>query len=833
MRRRAGLLFASAAILLPVAAEAQLETQTVEPSTPPATDPDLEDDTLQEPEAQRLEPIVITARKTAETLQDAPIAVSAFTSESLEDKEIRDVASLANFTPGLSFSQAFGRSGDRPIIRGLSNVLAGVQFGVESGTSIFLDGALFRGDIQTINFDSIERVEVVKGPQSALYGRNTYAGAINIITKTPGNFFDGFVKGRAAEHDEYEVTAGFDIPVLPDLLSLRVDGRYFEYGGEYVNQLTGERLGSEQSYGGSVTAFATPTPDISLRLRGQYTEDDDGPQAFFLQPANENNCQAGFRSVRFRQVGLPFAFLGETRRSDNPNQYFCGVIEPRPELVALNTAPANGLPDGTAFDGLEVERLFTTATVDWDIGGSGWTVTAIGAYRDETQRFGTDSDFSNAYVVFGPPGVVEPLFANTDIEEFEDYSAEVRLSTPEAWPVRGLIGAYYYDFEERGRDITFQSGKDGVEFGTGGPGNDFFTIENKAVFGRIEADVTDSVTVGVEARYFDETKTLTEFFDDGGVTYPEFQSEDFTPRVTVDWQPDEDTLLYAIYAEGQKPGGINGASGIQAGTPVFRDETLKGGELGIKKSLIDNTLQVNLSVYYNDVEDVQLTTSIPDTAGTSAVTSIATNQGNAEVFGLELEIQAAPTDDLRVGLTYTYIDAKFTSGCDEFEYTLNTGGLRPTFNTENPPPEALPLCSIEGNRLPLGSPHQATVAADYTPMLTNDLDLVTNLNLTFEDSKFVQVHNLAETGTTTLVNGRIGVAGENWQIAAYGRNLFDEDTVPLATRWFDLRHGFTPRDIPFGQLAAQGQVADTGLPRAFFVPLRKGRQFGVELQYRF
>ena len=770
--------------------------------------------------------IIVTARKTAESINDAPIAVSAFDAEALEDREIRDAAALATFTPGLSFSQAFGRSGDRPVIRGLSNVLAGVQFGVESGVSVFLDGALFRGDIQTLNFDSIERIEVVKGPQSALYGRNTYAGAINIITKTPGNDFSGAVKGRIAEQDEYEVTAAIDLPVVRDLVSLRVDGRYYDYGGEYINQATGKKLGQQRSYGGSVTAYVTPSPDIDFRVRASYTEDRDNTIPYFLNGAALNNCRPGFRS--------PFYRAGGTLTSNNQNQYFCGVIEPQPDAVFLNTDTLpDGTPDGTAFDGVDVDRLFLSSTFDWDIGGSGWGFTAIGAYRNETQYFGNDSDFSSAFVVFGRPGVVEPLFTITDIEDYEDYSIEARISTPESARVRALLGGYYYYFEERGRDITYQSGREGVPFGTTGASNDRSTIENWAVFGRVEADLLETLTLGVEARYFEETKTLTEFNVPGGTVYPDYNAKDLTPRVTLDWQPTPATLIYAIYAEGTKPGGINGSSGVRAGSPIFEDEALKGGELGLKQTLADGRIQFNVSGYYNEITNVQLTTSIPETTGAGSVISIATNQGDAEVWGLEIELSIRANDHLGFTSSYSYTDATFTSGCDDFEYTLNSGGLRPTFDTRNPTPAQLALCTIEGNRLPLGSPHQFSVGANLDRPLTDTLDFVGNLNFSFEDSKFVQVHNLAETGTTSLMNARLGVRGANWEIALFGKNLLDEDSIPLATRWFDLRYGFAPRNIPFGQLAAQGQVADTGLPRGFFAPLRRSRQFGAEVSFDF
>jgi iron complex outermembrane recepter protein len=771
-----------------------------------------------------LEEIVVTARKTEELLSDAPVAVTAFTAETLDDQNIRDLNDLSQFTPGLSFSQAFGRNTDRPVIRGNSNVLAGVQFGVESGTAVFVDGALFRGDIQTLNFDSLERVEVVKGPQSALYGRNTYAGAINFITRTPGNDFGGQVRARAAEFDEYEATGSLDVPLIPDRLAARIDARYFEYGGEYENTLTGKKVGTEESMSIAGTLYFTPNDNVDLRLRVQYSEDDDGPLALFLQPADANNCRPGFRSPAFR--------VGGTRVSTNQNQYFCGEIKARPDLVALNTdALPNGTGDGTAFDGVEVDRLFATANLDWDLGGSGWVVTAIGAFRDETEYFGTDSDHSDAFVRFGPP-TAEPLFANTSRDDEKDYSIELRVASPEDAPIRGLAGVYYYDFENDGRDITFASGKAGVA--PGGPGTDRSTLENFSVFGRVEADLLENLTIGVEGRYLDETKSLLERSATGTAVFPDYKTDDFIPRVTIDYEPSEDTLLYAIYAEGNKPGGLNGSAGAQINRPFYLDETSKGGEVGIKQSLLDNRLRVNLALYYNEISNQQLTTSVPNPGGAGALTSVATNQGNSEIKGFELEVQARPARELTFSLGYAYNDAKFTSGCDDFQYTLNTGGLRPTFDTENPNDAQLALCTIKGKRLPLGSKHQISGSLDWEDDLSTQLQYFANLNWSFESSKFVQVHNLAETGATFLVGARAGIGGENWELALFGRNLFDDDTIPLATRWFDLRHGFAPRvGGPAGIPPALVSQADTGLPRAFFAALRKSRTFGVEAKFRF
>ena len=817
---RASMLAASA--MTPLAAYAQ--------EVPAAQDP------VAEGEAE----IVVTARKTQESINDAPAAITAFSSETMAERGINDIADIGAQTPGLSFSQAFGRDTDRPVIRGLGNVLAGVQFGVESGVAIFIDGALFRGDVQTLNFDSLERIEVVKGSQSALYGRNTYSGAINFITKTPGDSFSGVVRGRVAEYDEYMVSASVDVPIAPGLIAARVDGRYYTYGGQYRNSLTGRQVGQEESTNLAATFYVTPGDSFRWRTRVSYEEQDDGTPALFLQGADQNNCKPGFRSARYRTTSFVFPYWPVTRTSTNENQYFCGVI--RPGTVALNNDPvpvpfrpsANAPQgtqtlDGTALDGYYKERWFVSSSFDADLGNAGWTATGLFAYRNELSRTGTDSDHSDAFVFFntrfGPPpnpAVEEPAFANTHRSLAEDVSAELRLASPEANPIRGLVGVYFYDFSIKDREVNFSNVPDGVPYG--GPGSYEETIRNTSIFGRLEFDAGETVTIGLEGRYLVEDKDRTEFTATGANIFRGAKVKDFVPRVTVDWQPSPDTLVYAIYTEGNKPGGTNASAGASIGQPNYAPETLKGGELGIKQTLFDGRMQVNAAAFYNDVSQVQLTAALP--VGGGALTSVATNQGDAEVKGFEVELTARPIPALTLNAGVAYTDARFTNGCDDFEYTLNSGGLRIS-NAANPTAAEAPLCSIAGNRIPLGSPWQANAAIDFRQPFGTDSEWFVNVNGSYEDSKFVQVHNLAETGETFLLNARLGVQFGAFEIAAFGRNLTDEDTIPLATRWFDLRHGIGTTGIP------AGTNADTSFPRAFFGALRKGRTFGAEASFRF
>lgn len=814
-----------------------------------------------------IEDIVVTARKTEETLADAPVSVSVITGDQISGLGLNSIEDFARSATGISFSQAFGRSTDRPVIRGQSNVLAGVQAGVETGAAYFIDGVYYQGDIQGFDPLSLERVEIIKGPQSALYGRNTYAGAINYITRDPTDSFTVSGRARLAEHDEYELAAAISGPIIPDVLGFRAGGRFFQYGGEYRNQLTGRRVGQEETQSAYLTLLFEPNADIRWRARGSWQRDDDGPLAIFLQGAVDNNCRPGFRSAGFRQAS-PFVPLSPaTLTSTNTNQYFCGVIRPQEGNVRLNTDPlpinaALGTRDGTAYDGIFNEQYSFTNVIDWDIGGSGWILSSLTGYRDNKNLFGTDSDHSDAFAYFAGTAAstlgTEPAFANTNRDEQSDFSQEIRLSSPVDAPIRFVVGGYYFEQEFQSVDITFASGTAGLALGS--DLSNFSTIENLAAFGLIEWDITDALSVTGEIRYAEETKTVidrssaTSIFCAGeqgsaaqfgftGTCQPAGVFSGWDPRITVNYTTDGGTLIYGVFATGRKPGGFNGTAGVTATAQTntnfitYEPEKSRGGELGIKFDALDRTLRMSVTGFYNELTNVQLTTAIPNPSGTGALTSIVNSVGDAETKGLEVEITAAPSDNLLFNFGLAYVDATFTRGCDSDEFILNSGGLRPNFDTRNPTAAGLALCDISGNRLPLGSPWIINGSMNYDREIGNNgMSMFFNTNFSFEDSKFVQVHNLAKTGDTFLLNARLGIRTDNFTLALFGRNLTNESSIPLATRWFDLRYGAGGRGLP----AAAGVTFDgrpaqveSGSPRGFFATLRKGRTFGVEATFNF
>jgi outer membrane receptor protein involved in Fe transport len=298
-----------------------------------------------------------------------------------------------------------------------------------------------------------------------------------------------------------------------------------------------------------------------------------------------------------------------------------------------------------------------------------------------------------------------------------------------------------------------------------------------------------------------------------------------------------------VFATGRKPGGFNGTAGVtataQTGTNLvtYEPEQSRGGEIGIKFDALDRTLRVSLAAFYNDLSNVQLTQSIANPTSPTALTSVVNSVGDAETTGFELEITAAPTDGLLFNFGVSYVDARFTSGCDADQFILNSGGLRPNFDTRNPTPAGLALCDISGNRLPLGSPWIISGSVNIErPVNDSGLSWFANANFSAEASKFVQVHNLAETGDTFLANARIGIRTPRFSIAVFGRNLTDEDSIPLATRWFDLRYGAGTRGLPpAATVTFDGRpaVIETGSPRGFFGSLRRGRTVGIEATVNF
>jgi len=821
------------------------------------------------------EEMTVTARRREETLQDVPLSVSAFDTGDIVDRQLRTVEDVARFTPGLSFAKAFGRTTERPVVRGMGNVLAGVQFGVESGTAYFVDGLYYPGDLQSLNLNNLERVEVVRGPQSALYGRNTYAGAINFVTKGPREEFESNVKVRYGEDTDAEIFANVAGPLIADRLSGEMGVRYYTFDGEWTNEVTGGAVGDEETTAIHGVLDFTPVENVSFRLRANYQQDRDGTRAFFLQPTESNNCFPGTRSNAAWSISNTF---GGVTDSSNNNQYYCGDIVGKDRRVSVNDGPdadgqANlvpGVPDqltpgvpgfivpgfpggddpydpaqGVAFSGVERDLTYVNFSGDWDMMGSGYSLIGSIAYRTDELTTGSDSDHSSVNLAspFIPGGsnlsIAECILCASEIDDAEDLTLELRLESPGDSRLTWMLGMFYYDQEIEGSDIVWDVANGGAPATTVTGVQDREKTENVAGFGMLEYAFFDEFRMGLELRYFDEEKSLTEGIDQPAPTFNDSASfTEWAPRVTANWDVTDNAMLYAIYAKGYKPGGLNGVAGEGVGAPKYDQEEADTYELGIKTNLADGRMYLNVAAFFNQLDKIQLTT--PLASGGGQLTSIVTNQGNGEVKGVEIEWGWQIIQDLNLSMSYALADTRFTEGCDEFQWTLTSGGgiLNDAVNCSGQNPNGQGNGSIVGNAFPLSSKNQFSATLDWSRQISGEMEFFTNLDYTWEDKKPVQVHNQAFVPEASIFNGRLGIGTDRWQVAIYGRNLTDEDAPQMATRWLQ-EPNFFGRALAStsGAGAPAGScppgTCSTSWPRAFFADFRRGRNFGVEASYRF
>ena len=767
-----------------------------------------------------LEEITVTARKTQESLQDVPVAITAITADTIRDLGLQGLADVSKITAGLIFDNEFSRVSNRPVIRGQANILGG------SGVSYFIDGVYISGAISAYDLNDVERIEVIKGPQSALYGRNTYSGAINIVTKSPGDELSGDAKLEIAEDDQYEISGTLRGPIVPGTLGGGITARYYTMDGAFNNTFDNTPIGEQESRSVSGVLQWTPTESLDIRFRAYYAELRDGQPPLFSTSPEENNC--------YFDNGSLYAGRG---------RYYCGVIEPHP----INSDWRIQAPDAQQSN----DDLQTSLNVRWDINDN-WALTSITGYNDSEETFIVEADYgptSFEPVVFASfPNVQGPppwtWFAVGTMADFtfasntktDDISQELRLEF-NGDRVDFLVGGYYFDqtiddasirdlppgaqaladanYAARLASICASKGFTcGTMIGLPFPPTPFtseivvprdtnkLTIENQAVFGLVSFKLTDSVNITAEARYQEEkirqnavSRNLDTAPGDEQVTISRAKFDSFTPRVTLDWQVNPDHMLYALYAEGTKPGGFNSVTAIEAGLPTFDEEDVQSIEVGSKNAFLDGQMVLNIALYYNEISGYQLTQNARSGQNT---TSATVNAGDAEVKGAEIELSFRPAavEGLGFTLNYAYTDPEFTKGFDENQGLLNdvlddglqncsTGLQQPDLPCSS---TNMAFGSIKGKQIPRTAKHQVYAGVELRrPLGIGDggWDWLMGVDGSYESSKYAQVHNLAETGDTTLVNARFGILSDAWSVTLWGRNLTGEDSVPNLLRYAD------------------------------------------------
>ncbi len=763
------------------------------------------------PSARPLDEIVVTARKREELLKDVPIAVTAISDERISELNLQTVEDVARFTPGFSYTAAFGRrNGERPVIRGQSNILG------EPNASFFVDGVFISGPSVSTEIASLERVEVIKGPQSALYGRATFAGAINYVTRRPTNLLEGEVRASGAEHGEYELSAWASGPLVDDRLLFFVAARHWEYGGEWTNQLTGKKVGAQETNSLSGKLLWNITDNLEAIGLISYSEDDDNHMALTFQGREFNNC-------------LP-------RGPSNPRSrgYYCGEAIDTADLpVQLRT---DLFPKG---GGLERDRIRGSLTLDWHL--SDWTLTSVTAYSDVSEDTETDVSYAgyDAFAALFNPGA----FWRLEGEGTKDLSQEIRFRSPEDRPLRVTAGVYYWDSEfETTRNLKVLPSGDIVPNSGGLTQRD---VTNEAIFAGIEWDISDSWTFTLEGRYGkDKVKQRSLDIPSGGAGYEVVATQEgdfsnFLPRATLTWKLNPGVTLYANYAEGAKPGTFNsGAVLAVPGVPETVDEEQsRNYEIGAKTSLLDGRASLNVALYYIDLFDQQLTqTAFVETPTGSVANSYIENVGKTVSKGVELELSIQLTENWDLQLGYSYNDSEIKEYLNQDQADLYSDQPTSAFAPPNCGGDGQPTCAelaaqdlatfgdVSGQRPPRAPENQAFLATRAQFPLGDRLSWFVAGDVTYEGSKFAQVHNLIETGDRTYLGARVGVSGENWSVTLWGKNLTDDTTTTDILRYIDLQGVET-----FPQYIALGRY----IPRGFALTLPRGRQVGLTASLRF
>ena len=794
-----------------------------------------------------LEEIIVTAQKREQNIQDIPVAVTALSGDELVEHGITDMFDLQQNAPALRVGQSQTATTANFNIRGIGT--SSQNFGLESSVGLYVDGVYRARQSAMINeLADVERVEVLRGPQGTLFGRNSSAGAVLLNTVAPSHETDGYFELSYGNLDLFSANAAAGGSLVEDVLAVRVTGFMTSRDGFVDAVGAGNNLLNDRDrYGGRAQLLYTPTEDISLRVILDYSEIDEVCCAATTFRNNYFSFDGRPGSdALLASLGVPL--LDEDRFTDY--------------VVHMNRLPESHNEDSGV-----------SAELNWDIGATD-TLTAISAYRTFNTTDDADVDFNAADIA-----------ERYNRGESEMFSQELRLSGSRG-RVDYLVGGFYFN-QNLNSWTTTTPGADYEAFVTSGnpqlgtlvntinalsaltggfipmtapailPGSTSLNVmlqdhEAWALFGQVDVQLLEQWQVSAGLRYTDEKKKLDGAFAQGNfgpppdltaigtnlflasqglapldlsllapLTFPGwgyYLTSVFAPRPDVDdtlkddqvtwnvklsWTPNDDLLLYAGYATGFKSGGTNTDRIPAAFSQVFGAEKSDSFEAGVKLVLPEQSLRVNLALHYTTVEDFQ------SNSFTGSGFNLR-NAGQLEAKGGELEVAWSPLDGLRLSGAYIYNEAEY----DEFE--MATCWVAAPFLTGTPDPGRRnpgdAFCSRTGDRLAGNPEHTVLLSATLSRSFNDNLGGYIHADYNHRSSIVMDgnADPIKVQDGFGLLNARAGIVLEalDLDISLWARNLLDED-------WFGPIF-----DVPLqdGKLAAYP---------------RETRTYGVTLRKRF
>jgi iron complex outermembrane receptor protein len=659
---------------------------------------------------------IVTARRRGEALQDVPIAVTALDGETLEDQGAVDLTAVMQRAPNTTLQIARGSNSTLiGFIRGVGQ--QDPLWGFEPGVGLYIDDVyIARPQAAVLDIFDVERIEVLRGPQGTLYGRNTIGGAVKYVTRRLGNEFTGRVRGSYGSYDQMDLVGAVTIPV-GDTFAIGASGAWLQRDGYGTNLNTGREHYNKDIIAARVSAEFEPTPELTFRLAADWIRD-------------RSNARHGHREVGNGGAAAfqPLANVYDTRAG--------------------------------AGDENEVETRGVSLTGEWRVADR-LTLKSITAYRDgETNG---NIDFDNT------PGAV------LDIPAFyadHQFSQEVQL-VYEGERLQGVAGLYYLDGHARGAFDTVLGLANLTIFTTGE-----VNTRSLAGFADFSYSFSDMWRLSLGARYTSDRREGTVYRQNyTGVRSPFFGNaaaipglvrtnytntrtdEQFTPRVSISVLPTPDVTLYAAYSRGFKSGGFD-MRGDAFLTPQtvngYEPETVDTYEAGFKAYALDRALYFGIAAFYADYRNQQITTQV--VAPGPSVASFVDNVGDSRIYGVELEARATVSPNISVAGMVGWINAKFNSF---LTYDLATAQF----------------IDVANQRVFQNTPEfQFMVAPTFSHELAGGrISFTPSISYRSDYSQFEIPNALLDENGYTLIDASIvwTSPNERFQLSAVARNLTD------------------------------------------------------------
>ncbi|MGP1281589.1 MAG: TonB-dependent receptor [Parasphingopyxis sp.] len=726
---RGALLAGVAAMAIPGAVQAQTDgaAPEVQPSVPGAP----------AEETTGFRPIIVTAQRREESLQDIPLAISAFDSERIAESGFNDVEDLSSTVPNLNISALWGTSNPKIFMRGIGN--NNFNQTAESKVAVYLDQVYLSAPSgQLFQMYDLDRIEVLRGPQGTFYGKNATGGAISVYSRLPDGDFEGYVRAGYGNYDAFDMEGAVSVP-LGDTLSARFAGTYQRRDGYLTDLGTGRQVNDVDQWAARAIFRWQPTTDVDIRLNIHGGGSDS---------THNNSAHRGiFDPVQL--AGGAFVKLPSSAIIAGQGVDLFGYRDPNPDPY-VNTYERDTFAD--------IDLIGVSLVGDFTF-GRGFTLTSV-----------TGFERSERHVLQEGNGAPSTIFTiDWGPSEFETISQELRLSSPAEDRFSWLIGVFAY--HERGEVNNFYNLAD-VSFALGGleAFDQFYVQETDtyAAFAQAEFDITErlSLTIGGRINYEERNLDHRSFGTDAnrmsllpGPLFDIALEEGWTEwsgRAALSYEFTDDVMAFVSVNRGFTSGGFNtGAFNDPVGAlEIYDPEIVVSYEAGLRTTLLDRRVQFNATAFLYDYSDLQVFTF------TAGGLQFIENASDARISGLEFELQALVTDNFEVGGSLGLLDSEYRN------FTRQVGGV---------------VEDLSGNRL-TGAPNtQFNVYGRYT--LPTDIgDFTLRGDFTYTGNRFYderQLRELSSEGATTNLDMRFSWTSidERIELAVWAKNLTDEVNI--------------------------------------------------------